>query len=173
MNYITAVEDKVYQAISKSLKDLSGKEVTTIFSYLGIPEPKDTYCAIHVLDIQQFGGSDESKFVKANSEEYTTITHFTTTVQISFVGKDSGNLASMFHLALRSDHRLQDSFGYSGVKQLKNSNLRRSPSLRETGWVDGWNLDLTLTFAIEFKYKFDWAEYLGVNGEYKKIPYNI
>lgn len=171
MDYFSVVEDRVYGLVRGGLDILGHNNNEVVFSYYDIPEPKNSYCAIALLEVNQFGESDYSSLLNGSTEEFSTVTHFETLVQLSFIGDESNSMATKFDLALRSDHRVLDIMGYNRVKVLNKSNLRRSPLLRETGWVNGWNLDMRMTFSVHTKYKFDWVEYIGINGETIKIPY--
>lgn len=171
MDYFTVVEDHLFSIVRGGLDLVGHRDKEVAFSYYGVPNSKESFCRIALLELSQFGDSDVSTLIDYGKEEFSTVTHFKGLVQISFIGKDSNSMASSFDLGLRSDRRFDDLFGYSRVKLLNKSSLRRSPHLQDDTWINGWNLDLTVTFSVHTKYKFDWVEYISLNGESIKVPY--
>lgn len=174
MTYIE-IEKDIFLSIMKSIEDslaiVSGKKITTVKSMSNVPESTKTYCSVGILKRGTFGKADFSNRLVDEQLEYTL--HKTITVQVNLIGDESEYIAGAFENALMNDQRVRDAVRSKKLGVLNRSDLRRAPRLRDnTEWVEGWNMDITFTVAVNVKYGYDWIEYITLNGEKIKIPYN-
>lgn len=160
----------IMQSIKNGVSIVSGKEIVTVKGMSNVPESTRSYCAIDIINKGQFGYPDiGTRNINGKNEH---VLHRTISLQLGFIGDESDLIAGAYEMALVSDHRVRDEMRSRGFGVLNNSRVRRAPKLRDNmEWVEGWNMDVTLTIAVKVKYEYDWIEYITLNGELLKIPY--
>lgn len=114
---------------------------------------------ISVLGMNQVGqritgarvqGSDES----VNGKNYKFITRqYQADIQLSVLGSGSFVNSSRLHSNIRSRDDIISVWWQHSIPLLNVTNLRRSPQLHETKWVDGYSFDVKVNFMIHENYE--------------------
>lgn len=152
-----------------------GKDIIVQFSSQGKISKNTPYCIISVLEIVQNGGNNMSSYipreVESDVDEFTT--HYTLKVQYSIIGTSAVTIAPMFRHQLSQSQNSIYQFGKNGLGVLNKTSLRYIPQKWESDWVDAYNFDVNLTFAINTKQYFDWVDrvVLDIDGHKTYITY--
>lgn len=170
VGYFMALENTLGDVVSSLLEKIDITGVQTIIAYEDGLEPEGTYCVIDVLDVDQVGKTNKATFLKSRTEEVLeTMSHYSGLVQISVIGKESPMVASALHHHLTNNQVGKDVLDRNGLGVLRKSSLRKIPQQRESRWVNSFNMDLNVSFAIYTIQTYDWVEYITVNGNSIKI----
>lgn len=162
------IDEALYDSLHHVFMDM-GIDAEIVFSNDNGLEPKNTYCVIQVLNRERFGRQDSSTFLTRDTSEMFWTDHYTILVQLSFLGKNASNLAWAIDEVIPSSTKYREEFQRNTLGFMNKSSLRRAPQPRETRWVDGYNLDLTFSFAIQYRQEMDWVEFITINGEKIRI----
>lgn len=168
MSIHSVTEDNLYDATRKVLDTLGFTSVSVVFSNENALEPSKTYCVINILDIQQRGYRDEGTYLTPNPDDADSpflefIVHYTVLTQFSFIGLSAGDAGMDFRHNLVNNRKCVDIYRAYNFGMLEKSSLRRAPQMRETNWVDGYNMDINLSFAVNTKQVTDWVDTIAVN----------
>lgn len=134
-----------------------------LFSYVSGGEPDESYVAIHILSVDQIGHASTSTLADTQNK-LSTVVNYDVTVQVSFCGSMAGEMALDFNQAINT-RQVRDSFRSKSLGIKTKSNLRRIPQKRETKWVDFWNMDMSLTYAVNTIQVTDVVENFSFEGE--------
>lgn len=168
--YLEPLMDTLYDGF-RAVLDVNGFEkVPIVYTMTGSPETINTYCLIDILNIEQFGRSDEGTFINPKGDTLEFITHYKIYFQVATRGDSAPSVASSLHHNM-NNRKCFEEFHKRNLGVLNKSPLRRAPQLRETRWVEGYNFDMNMTFSIFTRQSFDWVEYITINGEVFKVPY--
>lgn len=159
-NINKAIEDSLYSSLRSILDFYGYGGVVVIFANQGGLEPEHTYCLINILDKKRMGGVDESQLspVEGEEAELTYTNHYILCTQISFIGRDSGEVIGVFEDSVFSSRNCLEMLQRNNLGAIRQSKSRRNPQKRETTWVDCYNIDLDLSFAIQSKEEIDWID---------------
>lgn len=165
------IEDSLYDSFRFILDDMNYQDVDIVFSHQNGMEPKNTYLMINLLSTNRVGRVFESTYLTEQEDMWYT-NHYTTIMQLSFLGGKSKDVAFDFNDSIFSDRVYIESLQKRGLGVITKSDLRRQPQPRESEWVELQNLDLTMSFAVQTRRKMDWVEFITINGELHRIyPY--
>jgi hypothetical protein len=155
----TAIEDAINGSLRQILDHLDMDDVKLVFANQGGLEPPKTYCLMNIIDKTRVGRVQESVGSPVNgiSENWYT-NYYTLLVQISFIGKDSGDVMAEFEDSVFSSRRCLEYWQLHKLGAMSQSESRRIPQLRDTTWVPAYNIDLNLSFAIQSNEEIDWIE---------------
>lgn len=170
-NIQTAVEDSLIASIRQILNHLGMIDVEVILANQGGLEPTTTYGAINIIDKVRVGRVQETvgSPIGQESENYYT-NYYTLSVQISFIGADSGDVMAEFEDSVFSSRRCIEFLQMHKLGALSQSGSRRIPQLRETTWVSAYNIDLNLSFAVQSHETIDWIEFFTFGDNYGFNP---
>lgn len=171
-NTASLVEEALYDSLSTIFKDmgyLDDGEVPIIFSHENGLEPKNTYCVVNILNRSKVGRRQHATFLERELSEMWWLQHYQLYLQLSFIGKDASNLAWAFDEVLPDSGNYLEEFQKRNLGWLSKSDLRRQPQPRETNWVPAYNLDINLSFAIQYRQVMDWIEFITYNGKTIRI----
>lgn len=172
IDYLTQIEDKIYDSIRKILNYNNLEDTPLFFSHLNIPEPQETYCVIYVTGEEQTGSASESHLLKASNNGQTAVSHHIVDVQISVFGEESSGVSSRLRWCLDNDRRAYDAFGFNKARVFSvGRGVRPNPSLREDKWVKGFNFDFRVSMSLYNKYEYHPVDAITINGERVDLPY--
>ncbi len=167
----TATEDALYASMRQILNHLGWEKLQVVLANEGGLEPKGSYALINIIDRQRVGRVDESTGSPRNQESINTYSnYYTLSIQISFVGSESGDVMGDFEDSVFSSRRCIEYWQMHKLGPLSQSGSRRVPQLRETKWVKAYNIDLNLSFAIQSRETIDWIEFFTYEDTYGFTP---
>lgn len=168
--YYEAFEIAMGDVISGLLDKLGITDVPTILSYGNGLEPQGTYCVLDILEVDQQGRANKGTFLKSRDEEVLeTMSHYRGHLQVSVIGKKASSVASAIHHHISNNQIGYDILAKNGVGLLSKSGMRKIPQQRETQWVDSFNMDLNVSFAVYTVQSYDWVEFITINGHKIRI----
>lgn len=175
------IHSKLGESIQKVIEQALIRDGYTnplvIFKHRNGPEPKRSYVAIHLLGIQAEGRATKSSALEevvVNGVEkgrYYSHQHYTATVQLTCIGEDSGDIATSLKTALSGSPAMRDSFVSENLVLRSHGDIRANPQLRESKWVDTFNMDVVLGYSVNATEDVDWVAAITVNGV--QIPETI
>jgi hypothetical protein len=116
-----------------------------MFSHSNTTEPDESYVVINILEMRQIGRhSTTSKLDSSNT--LSTQVSYEVMVQFSFLGSLSAEMSHEFTQRLNNNYLVLDSMKKNKVKMMRKSSVRRIPQLRDTEWVDNFNIDVTFSY---------------------------
>lgn len=163
------VRNSITNSIKSVLTNIGYQDTLVIQSHQNGLEPTKTYCVLNILMHTQQGFKDEATFMERSNDLLDSIAHYSVSTQISFVGKDSEEVATEFRHALVNNRRCYEYFLYNGLGILSRGNLRRIPQKRETEWVAAMNMDIDFSYAVRTRQSYDWIEYITIDGEVFRV----
>lgn len=167
MNPIEQIKDGLYLS-TRSILNMIGyeKDITVLFSHNDVMSPEDEYCVISIINIKQDGNADSSDaiFRASMSDEIDYVGFYQIHVQYSFIGKNSSWFATEFQHSLANNMFCRQEITANKLGYLHKTNLRNAPQRWETQWVDGWNFDVTYTYSLTTRYKFEWIDKVIIKG---------
>ena len=163
-------EEHLYIATRKVLDDLSLTTVNVHYANNDVLEPSKTYCVLNVIDIQEFGYTDEASWMKLDQNTLDFNTHYKACVQFSIIGTKARSVSTtLWHHITRNPVSVF-TFQKNNLGFLNRSKIRKAPQLRESTWVDGFNFDIEMSFSVYTKQVHDWIEKIVVNDEIITLP---
>lgn len=165
MDIYKKLEDSLYDAIDQILK-LLGKDCEIKFSNEKAVEPKKTYCVIDILSATGIGfaQTDGLLEVQPGGLKQYNVRQYEVNVQLKFIGRNAAEFSMDFWSQYRGNSRIKECYVRNKLAPRRISNIRRSPELRESAWVNGFTFDMTLGWAVQTEQEMDWADYITVNG---------
>lgn len=146
----TSLQDALYAITTKALIDYPNSSV--IFSHEDGSEPTGSYVSIGILSVEQQGRHTSSGLTDVENldteYELTTTTANEVYCQFSFVGSDSGDMASSFNQRINNSPLVLEEASRNKLGVMRKSQVRRSPQKRETKWVEYHNLDVTFSYHV-------------------------
>lgn len=116
-----------------------------MFSHNNTTEPDESYVVINILEIRQIGRHSTSSKLDSNNTLSTQVS-YEVMVQFSFLGSLSPEMSHEFTQRLNNNYLVLDSMKKNKVKMMRKSSVRRIPQLRDTEWVDNFNIDVTFSY---------------------------
>lgn len=139
-----------------------------IHSHQSGNEPTGTYVVINPIMPEQIGRTQYST-TASDQETIHITTVWETTTQFEFIGKDGADMAFFFDLAMNNVVNWEE-FQRKELSFIRKSNVRPAPMLRETMWVERYNLDVTFTFSVTQTQVVDIIEDISFIIDIKKEP---
>lgn len=154
MDIYKALEDGVREVALVANRNSPGVEV--IFSHSNGPEPSRSYIVINVLSVEQEGRSSTSSLLNRGNKLDMRVM-YTTLVQFSFYGSESGKLAHNFIHMINSP-LVSEVMSSKNLSMLSKTRLRRNPQKRETQWVDAFSFDARFNYIVNTPLDVGWVE---------------
>ena len=132
-----------------------------IFSHTNGTEPSIPYVVIQIGKASQEGRTSYSTY--ANSvENLTIVNHYRVTVQFSFLGTTSGDMAYDFDNAIINNVVVREAFQRLNLAPVEKTDVRRIPVLRETKWTEFESLNVVFTYAVKTTQAVDIIEHIRI-----------
>lgn len=166
MNIYETFEKSLVKTMKEIFQEL-GTQCKVIVSHQNGPEPTVDYCMINTIRIvktdraQGPGGALE--FSGVSLKEYI-VQHYEVVVQVNFFGDGAAENAMDYFSQYSGNTVIREFYQRNNLATRRISDLRRSPQLRDTRWVNSFAFDMTLGFAVQTIQDVDWADYVTVNG---------
>jgi hypothetical protein len=164
----TDLGTKVQKALTDTFVRAGYVNPLVIFKHQNAPEPTRTYCAIYIINIEEQGRSTKSLFLQDVEDisvgRHYAQQHFKATLQVTFMGEDSGDMAYDLQVALHNSLSTNEDFLKEDLSFIDCTNVRSNPQLRETRWVDSFNFDINLGYSVQHTEDVNWVEYVTING---------
>ena len=175
MNLYSTVGEKVQEALTNTLTRIGYTDPLVIFKHQNGPEPDKTYCAIYIIRLQDTGRATKSLFLEDVTGDYSvgrhySQQHFRATLQLTFVGKNSGDMAHDLKQAMNNSLLAREDLLKQDLSFLDCTDIRSNPQLRETRWVESFNFDINLGYSVQHTEDLTWVEYITINGEQFPAP---
>lgn len=169
MNLYSTLGDRVQEALTTTFTRIGYVNPLVIFKHQNAPEPNQTYCAIYIIRLQETGRSTKSFFLEDVDDDPTVgkhyaQQHFKATLQLTFVGKDSGDMAHDLKQAMNNSLLAREDLLRKDLSFIDCTDVRSNPQLRETRWVDSFNFDINLGYSVQHTEDLNWVEFITVNG---------
>ena len=166
MSIFEKLEVHLHTACEEALESCH-PDTCIIFSNQSGQEPSNPYIVLDILFNEQIGRTQTATRADPVYGEDGEITHYTlnsqaqyeVTVQVSCIGSKAGAMAFDFHHLLNTT-LVWERFQLQNLYPIRKTDVRRSPILRETKWVDRYNFDVTFNFAVSTNQTVDIIEYL-------------
>lgn len=165
------LEDSLIDSFEEALPErYAGTPI--IFSHgMGL-EPKDTYIVLDIINMVQIGRTQTSTRASPKQEvdeeqidyELTSKGDYEVTVQVSAIGKKAGAIATDLHHLINTTP-VWEKFQLNELYPIRKTDVRRSPVLRDTRWVERMNMDVTFTYSVYTKQDIDVIEKVGFKYE--------
>lgn len=129
-----------------------------IFSHSSGTEPAESYAVINILSIEQKGHHQTSTLANNTTEKTSISVAYEVSVQFSFVGSLSGELAQSFSQRINNNSLTFEELGRNKLGVLRKTQIRRAPQKRETSWVDNFNIDVVFSYILNTQQLVDIIE---------------
>lgn len=163
--------DYLYDGIRGVLDHLGYEHVPVIYAYTNAPEPKETYCALHIYKRKRSGRVQEtvgSPLDRVSENFYTN--YYVMCVQVSFVGNQSEEVAMEFEDSVFSSRQCIHALQRNLLGPIRQSSMRDLTELRESEWIKRYNIDLELSYAIQSHEEIDWIDEVVIKDLYGFDP---
>lgn len=170
MAFYEDLEANLYSATQSALTLAGHTGVEIVYANSNALEPANTYCVINIINLTQTGYTNEDTFLIGTPPALHTVTHYIANVQYSIIGERSRIVAPDFRHAVVNNRASLMAFKEKGFGLLRKSQFRNIPQLRDTTWVDCFNFDVELSFAITDDQQINWVDYVKINNTW--IPSN-
>lgn len=160
---------KVQRALTASLARQGYTNPLVIFKHQNAPEPDKSYCAIYLIRLQEKGRATKAIFLQdvvGNDDvgRHYAQQHFNVTLQLTFIGPQSGGMAYDLKQALCTSILTKEDLLKEDLSYIDATDVRSNPQLRETRWVDSFNFDITIGYSVQHTEDLNWVEFITVNG---------
>ena len=153
------LDRNLYTAIKSILNNLGYSNTQVVYANSNVLEPENTYCILNKISVSRAGRVDESATMPLANPILVYTNYYTLLLQVSFVGKEADELMFDFNDAVFSNRMCIEAFQKNNFGPMSKSDVRNIPQKRDTGWVEMWNVDLNLSYAIQSKQQqSDWVE---------------
>lgn len=162
MDIYTNLRKSLWRATAKSLQEYfpttDAQNNGIIFSHGNGLESSSPYVVINILGHTQQG---RSEVASTTNETFELIyqTSYEVSVQYSFIGSTSGDMAHLFSQRMNGGNPFAlESFRKENLGYMRKSEIRRAPQKRDTKWVEGFNQDFVFSYNIRTTQVVDWIE---------------
>lgn len=168
MAFYEDFEKNLYDATEKALEIAGHTGVPIRIASVDSLEPGSTYCIINVIELEQKGRVNEDSvlFIENESAILHTTTHYGAHVQYSILGANARIVAPDLRQAIVNNRACFMAFAERNFGILDRSRIRNIPQKRETQWVDCFNFDVELSFALRDKQQMNWVEWVKINDDW-------
>lgn len=150
----TNLRADIYQFISSVVQ----APTTVIWNYQNGTEPSGPYVGLYILDINQIGREEYSTYADETTTPDVYDIHvkatYEATLQVNFYGSTAGDLAHSFTHNINSPY-FWETLDKHNLSIMRKSSLRNIPQKRDTQWVDGFSIDLTMAYAYDSRQVID------------------
>ena len=168
MSFYNKLQDALYDSTKAILAKIGDPNTKVLFSHENIREPDDTYCLINNIKRVQHGRRDETAFVTVVDGVGTSefIAHYSLDIKLSFIGRDAEDVANDFQHNAKNNRSCLIEWERQNLGLLYVSDVRSVPQKRDTQWVDMFNMDIRLSFALSTIHEEDWIEKITIVENY-------
>lgn len=178
MSIYSQIRDGLWQATTDLYTTLAVAPVPeVIFGYGDGLEPTGSYVVVSILNIEQIGRAQQSTLTDEGTGDVKSVWtkgFYEAVVQFSFIGSEAGDLAQQFQHAVNNNRVGLIKWQENNLAPMRKSALRYNPQLRDTTWVDSFNMDVTFSYVLQTTQVMDWVEYVvikdGINNSIIEIP---
>lgn len=159
------------------LKDAVARSIIPVFPELNASgailwgnmdnlEPESSYLSMFIIELEEQGREANTWGYDASGDVivYSTLNTYEATVQFSFRGSQSGDLAHLFKQRLNSPI-FWEFLNQNNLSKMRTSQIRYLPQKRDTQWVDGFNIDVVFAYAYVTQENIDPIEQVIVVDE--------
>jgi len=179
MGAYTELQDAVYDSIAPMFPALDASGAI-LWGNMDNLEPESSYLSMFIIELEEQGRETNTWGYDASGDVivYSTLNTYEATVQFSFRGSQSGDLAHLFKQRLNSPI-FWEFLNQNNLSKMRTSQIRYLPQKRDTQWVDGFNIDVVFAYAYVTQENIDPIEQVIVvddsYGDKRKtyIPENI
>jgi hypothetical protein len=143
--------------------------VPVIFSHSNGAEPAESYVVINILSETQSGRNITSTLTN-DDEELCIQVQYQISVQFSFIGSLSGELAQSFNQRINNNPVALEELKRNKLGLLTKTPVRRAPQKRDTKWVEYHNLDIVFNCTVITNQLVDVVEGVVIADETSEIP---
>lgn len=174
MNIYKTFEQSFVRTVTEIFTEL-GTDCIPIISHQNGVEPPENYCVINTLMISATGRAEYSNGLLnfdqlSQSLKQYSVRNYEVTVQLDFLGKNAAENCMDYWSQFSGNTVIREKYLRNNLSPRRITDMRRSPQLRETVWVEGYSFDIVMGFAVQTAQDINWAEYLSVNGEDIQLP---
>lgn len=170
MSYYEDMEGHIYVATRNVLDFIGYPTVRVFYAEADVLEPEKTYMIINILDVEQVGLTNEASYVFGPEETLDTTTHYKVLVQFTITGDSSRIVAPDFRHNIINNRACSFEYNKENLAFLMRGKLRNVPYKRETQWVDCFNFDVEMSFALQTRQSHDWVEQVVINDDIISPP---
>lgn len=168
MAFYEDIESQLYDATEIALRLSGHSDVEINYANSDVLEPDNTYCIINIIELEQKGRTNEDSLLLEDEGLvvlYTT-THYSAHIQYSVIGANARQVAPDFRHTIVNNRACFMAFAERNFGLLDRSRLRNIPQKRDTQWVDCFNFDVELSFALREKIQMNWVEWVKINDDW-------
>lgn len=169
MNIFDTLGAKVQRVLTNTLTRQGFISPLVIYKHQNAVEPNKAFCAMFIISNNEKGMATKSFFLEDVVDDpdvgrHYAQQHFNATVQLSFIGEGCGDMAYSLKQALKTSILMKEDFLKEDISILDSTAVRSNPQLRETHWVDGFTMDITMAYSVQSTEDLNWVEFITVNG---------
>lgn len=139
-----------------------------IFSHQDGDEPAVTYIDLQELFVEQQGRVQTSTRTSQVVDPVTgeiknmlnTQAHYEVEYQLGFTGSKAGDIAYDLHHLINTTP-VWEKFQLHSLYPIRKTEVRRSPLLRETQWIERFLFDVTFTYSVSTDQEVDVIEFIS------------
>lgn len=148
---MSTIEDSMFDAV-KAITGFDDSHI--IWANRNVPEPNGTHVAMRHVHLNPVSGVNLQTTVDSDGNQRTFQDH-EWYVQFTFVGDNAVDEVMEFASRLNSPSMLEH-FTKNNISYLRKSHARSVPKMRETEYVQCWNMECFFLINIENKQSADW-----------------
>lgn len=164
MGIYKTVQTSLWNVVTKALS-YEFPNTVVIHSYQNGIEPKTTYVALNLLQLQQVGHASVSTLTSTTEKLSFGVT-YQVDVQVSFFGENSGDAISSLVQNINNNPLVLEEIKKNNLGFLRKSVVRNNPQKRDTVWVDSFNITLTFNFIVGNEQLVDVVENVVLENSY-------
>lgn len=158
MGIYSDVQSGLYNVVTKSLS-YEYPTLPIIFAYQNGTEPSSTYATLNLLQLRQVGRGTISTL--ANTDETIDFgVVYEGDVQVSFYGSESGDAINSFIHNINNNPLVLEEIKVNNLGFMRKSQIRNNPQKRSTGWVDSFNMTITINYIVSTNEAVDVVEHV-------------
>lgn len=167
MNIYKTFEESFVRTVQGIFTKL-GTNCIPIISHQNGVEPPESYCVINTLMITRTGRAEASNGLlnfdsTAQRMVQYSVNQFEVNVQMDFLGENAAENCMDYWSQFSGNTAVREIYLRNNLSPRRISDMRRSPQLRDTVWIDAYSFDITMGFAVQTAQDVDWADYISVN----------
>lgn len=160
MGMMSSIEDSMFDAV-KAITGYDDNHI--IWANRNVPEPNGTHVAMRHVHLNPMSGSNISTLVQDGKQR--TFQDHEWYLQFTFVGDNAADDVMEFASRLNSPY-LTEEFTKRNISFLRKTHARSVPKMRETEYVQCWNMECFFLVNIENKIDTPWMEEIKYTASY-------
>lgn len=167
MSLFSDVRTAVRKVCLAALSDFTNPQA--IYSHLSGTEPAESYVVVNILSIDQQGHHATSTLATVGEKLLFQVA-YQITVQFSFIGSMSGDMAQSFVQNINNNPLTRQVASINKLGFMRKSVIRRAPQKRDTKWVEYHNLDVIFNYVGVTSQTIDVIEGVVLADELSEVP---